>query len=44
MTDNVHPMEATELVTPEVLREVNVEIKVFCDVMQYSLVKGYQIL
>jgi hypothetical protein len=37
-------MEAKVLVKPEVLREVNVEIRVFCDVTPYSLVKGYQIL
>jgi len=44
MTDNVHPMEATVLVTPKVLREVNIEMRVFCDVTPYSLVKGYQML
>jgi hypothetical protein len=44
MTDNAHPMEAKVLVTPEVLREMNIEMRVFYDVTPCSLVKGYQIL
>jgi len=44
MTDKVHPMEATVIVTPEVLRELNIEMRVFCEVTPRSLVKGYQIL
>jgi len=41
MTDKVHKMEATVLVTPEVLREVNTKMRVFCDVTPHSLlIKG----